>query len=416
VSTPPLQTLRPDSIRVEDLSLPEVIADPYPFYAALRQRSPLYGYSDLPPGTVPGDDEAPSSWAVLRHDQVVEVAKRPDIYSSRDPLQEASGAPTLMLVNHDDPEHRALRNRVQRFFTTTAVTPQSEWLASVCGELIGEMIDKPCDVMQGIAADLPAMMMTRMLDMPAADYPLFRQWATAFMLSAPLTPEQRSASNDEMLGYFVAKVQERAQTLDQGSNDFVSMLLRDEEGQRGLSVEEVIRFCFTLVVAGAETTTGLIGNLFWIAATRPEAYAALRSDSSLMDAFIEETLRIAGPPQRLFRIATQDTQLGGQIIKKGDWVAVFFAAANHDPEVWDAPTEFRLDRAGPRNHFSFGHGVHSCLGAMLVRIEARAVLTALLQQCSHVEAAAAADQGFVRQTATQLSYALETCRVVLHKA
>lgn len=407
-----MSTLTPETIAVKDLSDPRVIADPYPFYAALRPRSPIFGYSDLPPGTVPGADEAPSSWAVLSHDQVVEVSKQPDIYSSRDPLQEASGAPTLMLVNHDDPEHRALRNRVQKFFTTSAVTPQADWLADVCDDLVKDIAGRPTDIMQGIAADLPAMMMTRALDMPLEDFPKFRSWATAFMLSAPLTPEERSASNDEMLAYFVAKVSARAEEVANGSesSDFVSSLLRDEPGQRGLSVEEVIRFCFTLVVAGAETTTGLIGNLFWIAATQPSAYSALRADPSLMDAFIEETLRIAGPPQRLFRIATQDTQLGEQKIRKGDWVAVFFAAANHDPGVWDSPTEFRLDRPTPRSHFSFGHGIHQCLGAMLVRLEARAVLGALVKYGASVDAI---DGGFTRQTATQLSYALDRCEVVV---
>jgi len=86
-------------------------------------------------------------------------------------------------------------------------------------------------------------MMTRVLDMPFEDFPQFRQWATAFMLSAPLTPEERSASNDEMLAYFVAAVTRRAEEVAAGTNneDFVSRLLRDEPGQRGLSVEEVIR-------------------------------------------------------------------------------------------------------------------------------------------------------------------------------
>ena len=271
------------------------------------------------------------------------------------------------------------------------------------------MIGGPVDVMAGIAADLPAMMMTRMLDVPHADYPRFRQWATAFMLSAPLTPEQRSASNDEMLAYFVERVQTRAQS-GGSAEDFVSMLLQTKQEQVELTVEEVIRFCFTLVVAGAETTTGLIGNLFWIAATQPDAYAQVQHDPSLIDVFVEETLRIAGPPQRLFRIATQDTRLGEQTIRKDDWVAAFFAAANHDPDVWEAPTEFQLNRPSPRAHFSFGHGIHQCLGAMLVRLEARAIMQALCAQCGKVEVAPG---GFSRQSATQLSYALDTCNVVL---
>ncbi|MFK7916176.1 MAG: hypothetical protein AB8B93_19850, partial [Pseudomonadales bacterium] len=130
-----MSTPQTGHIAIEALASAAVIADPYPYYETLRPDSPIFGYRDLPPGTVPGTDEAPSSWAVLSHGQVAEVAKRPDIYSSRDPLQDASGAPTLMLVNHDDPEHKALRDRVQRFFTTSAVAPHAEWLAAVCADL-----------------------------------------------------------------------------------------------------------------------------------------------------------------------------------------------------------------------------------------------------------------------------------------
>lgn len=396
----------PDEFRVEDLSRPEVIANPYPYYAKLRSQSPLFGYRDLPPGTIPGTDEPPPSWAVLAHDQVTEVAKRADVFSSRDPLQEASGAPTLMLVHHDEPGHHELRNRVQRFFTASRVARHREWVSDTVVALLSEYADREVDVMKGIAADLPAMVMTRMLDMPLDDYPKFRRWATAFMLSAPLSPEERSRSNEEMLAYFADKVHARAAQTGDGS-DFIGALLNPEPGEPDLSIEEVIRFCFTLVVAGSETTTGLLGNLFWIAATEPAAFEQTRADASLTDRFLEEALRYAGPPQRLFRIANRDYELGGRTIRTGDWVAVFFAAANHDPDVWEAPVQFRLDRPQPRAHYSFGHGIHHCLGAMLVRLEARCLLDAMLTHFSRIEPVA-----FERQTATQLSYALDTCIVV----
>ncbi len=387
----------PETITVEKLADPAVIADPYPFYAALRDASPLYGYSDYPPGTVPGEDDPPTAWAVLKHEQVVEVARQADVFSSRDPLQEASGAPTLMLVNHDDPEHKSLRDCVQPFFTTSAVAPHGEWLASVCDDFVSAMIDKEVDVMQGVAADLPAMVMARILGMPHEDYPKFRQWATAFMLSAPMTPEERGASNQAMFEYFISKVGERA-AAGSSEGDFIGTLLQK------LSPEEVIRFCFTLLVAGAETTTGLIGNLFWQASLRPALFDQVIEDEDLVAPFIEETLRICGPPQRLFRVATRQTELGGKVINEGDWVAIFFAAANHDPLVWENPTEFRLDRQGARAHFTFGHGIHQCLGAMLVRLEARAVINALRKRRIEVTACPGED---VRQTATQLSYTFE---------
>jgi cytochrome P450 len=398
--------LNPSAIRIEELSSPVVIADPYPYYAALRDRSPIFGYRDLPPGTIPGTDEPPPSWAVLSHAQVTEVAKRVDVFSSRDPLQEASGAPTLMLVHHDDPTHAALRARVQRFFTSSAVARHQAWLETTTATMLKDLVDSETDVMKGIAADLPARVMTRMLGVPIEEFPRFRRWATAFMLSAPLSPDERSRSNADMLEFFSRFVAEAATAPDEG--DLVGSLLRSGPDQIPLSVEEVVRFCFTLVVAGSETTTGLLGNLFWIAATQPDAYRALRADPALTDRFIEEALRWAGPPQRLFRIATEDYALGGQTIRAGDWVAVFFGAANHDPVVWAAPDSFRLDRLQGRAHYTFGHGIHQCLGAMLVRLEARTLLNALTAVAADVEPLA-----FKRQTATQLSYALDECRVRL---
>lgn len=406
-----MSSVTPENVTAETLSAPEVIANPYPYYAALRSQSPLFGYSDLPPGTVPGEDAAPASWAVLAHDQIAHVARNPDIFSSRDPLQEASGAPTLMLVNHDDPHHRNLRNLVQGAFTASRVASHREWIDERVRQLLEPCADVEVNVMQGLAADLPAMVMTRMLDMPEADFPNFRRWATAFMLSTPMTPEERQASNTEMFAYFSAKVDERIAAGGQGES-FIDALLQAEFEGGKLSREEIIRFCFTLVVAGSETTTGLLGNLVWLMATYPDQYQAIRKNPDLIDGFIEETLRFAGPPQRLFRIATEDTEVGGKAIKKGDWVAIFFASANHDPAARDKPEEFRPGREGARTHASFGQGIHSCLGSMLVRLEARCAVEAICELFSNVRSGKAP---FVRQTATQLSYALDDCPVIFER-
>jgi cytochrome P450 len=250
--------------------------------------------------------------------------------------------------------------------------------------------------------------MTRMLDMPAGDFQLFRRWATAFMLSAPMLPEDRNASNLQMFEYFTDKV--RSRLACGGGEDFIGALLQAEYDGGSLTPEEVVRFCFTLVVAGSETTTGLLGNLVWLCATHPTCFQQLREAPAQIDGFIEEALRYAGPPQRLFRIATQDTDLGGESVHRGDWVAVFFAAANHDPAVWAQPDTFLPGRDRARSHYSFGQGIHGCLGAMLVRLEARCFMRALCTQFRAVQPGAAP---FVRQTATQLTYGLETCPVVL---
>ncbi|WP_264074109.1 cytochrome P450, partial [Mycolicibacter minnesotensis] len=149
------------------------------------------------------------------------------------------------------------------------------------------------------------------------------------------------------------------------AEDLISALLRAAvDGQR-LTPEEIVRFCVTLVVAGSETTTFLIGNLLHAMARDPETTARLRDDRTLVNVFVEEAMRVDGPPQRLFRIATRDVEVGGKQIRKGDWVALFFGSANRDPDVFPDPGKLDIDRPNIRQQLSMGHGLHFCLGASL---------------------------------------------------
>lgn len=162
-----------------------------------------------------------------------------------------------------------------------------------------------------------------------------------------------------------------------------------------------MRFCVTLVVAGSETTTYLIGNLLHVLARHPETASRLRADRTLLGPFIEETMRLDGPPQRLFRIATRDVEIGGASIRRGDWVALFFGAANRDPAVFPDPERFDIDRPNIRQQLSLGHGLHFCLGAALARLEVLAVLDAVLDRYSGIELT---DDPGTKQSASLLTH------------
>jgi cytochrome P450 len=144
----------------------------------------------------------------------------------------------------------------------------------------------------------------------------------------------------------------------------------------------------------------------------PQEAAAVRADRSLIGAFLNETLRLTGPPQRLFRIATCDVQVGDATIRKGDWVALFFAAANHDPEVFPEPREFRLDRENSGRHLTYGIGIHYCLGAPLATLEMECLVDALFDRFAGMERGAEAP---VPQTATLLQHSCTSIPVVFYE-
>ncbi len=116
----------------------------------------------------------------------------------------------------------------------------------------------------------------------------------------------------------------------------------------------------------------------------PDVRRKLAADPSLIDAFIDESLRHGGPPQRLFRIATQDVEVAGRMIREGEWVALFFAAANHDPAMFPEPEKFDIERPNLNKQLTFGVGIHHCLGSALARMEGRALIATLLERMDDV--------------------------------
>ena len=370
----------------------DTIASPYGLYEQLRPFAPCPGYRDYPPGTIPGHDDPVSAWVLLDYAHVSAAARDHRVFSSRDPLQEQSSAPTLMLVNHVNPEHDRLRNIVNLAFSRSRVEAMTPWVRQIVDDLVAGLPDTRIEAMSALSSAIPACVMARLLGLEDEVFDRFRHWGTAFMLSADLTPEEREKSNIDLAGYFHNTVTLLEAALSRGAvvNDgLIAALLQEETDEGRLTLDEVIRFCITLVVAGAETTTFLLGNLLHNLATMPEIRVRLSADRSLIAPFIDETLRHSGPPQRLFRIATQDVEIGGRTIRAGEWVALFFAAANHDPAIFPDPSHFDMDRKNLNKQLTFGVGIHHCLGSALARMEANALIAAILDQWSELNLAEA---------------------------
>jgi cytochrome P450 len=203
----------------------------------------------------------------------------------------------------------------------------------------------------------------------------FKRWSNAIVgiQENPFDPA-RFAAIAELRGYFAGLAAERRAS---PGADLVSALTRVRETSETLNDEQVVGFCVLLMIAGNETTTNLLGNLLSRLARQPEAWLELRADPALIEGAIEESLRLDSPAQMVTRVATADVQIGPAAIKAGEMLMVYLASANRDPSRWDEPAMFEVQRERGR-HLAFGHGVHTCIGAPLARMEARAAMQALV--------------------------------------
>jgi cytochrome P450 len=287
------------------------------------------------------------------------------------------------LLTDDPPRHTALRNLLAKAFTPAAMEamrPAIEQLANGLADAIPRGVE--VDVVAALTTPLPVAVIAGMMGVPNERAMDFKRWSNAMLgiQDGPIEAE-RIRLLMELRSYFASLAEARRV---QPADDLVSALAKaGEEGER-LTDDQVVGFCILLMIAGNETTTNLLGNLLNRLAGAPAAWAALRADPAQLEGAIEESLRVDSPAQMVLRRATEDVTVGGATIAAGDLVMVYLASANRDPSRWADPADFAFARERDR-HVAFGHGVHTCIGAPLARIEAKAAMQALLARFGAIE-------------------------------
>ncbi len=383
------------------------VTDPYPVYQQMRDQTPTE-LIFLPAGVVPGLDEPLKAWALMKYADVYNALRDHDTFSSaRNPLVEKGIFPRLVLIADDPPRHTRFRRLVNKAFTLKRVEALEPWITKVANEQLDEMGTGEVDVVQSYTIPLPVKVIARLLGIPGEEYPTFKRWSDAFISALiSITLEERMRNTQEMVAYF-GKI--AAARRAHGAEDLITALVEAEVEGESLEEWEILGFCMLLLIAGNETTTNLMSNMLNLLVDRPDLWQRLREDRGLVETIIEETLRYESPVQQLLRVATRDVEVSGVKIPEGEMVAVFFGAANRDPQEFPNPDEFRLDR-DLRNHVSFGMGIHYCLGAPLARAEARILLNAFLDRfpvITHGEAQA------VRQTQSPIVFGFQQLPLVL---
>ena len=346
--------------------------------AGLHERGPVHR-AVLPDGT--------AVWAVIGYDEAIDALSDPRLSVAVMTAAGVLDAGKLTtdqrngllrgLTSTDPPDHTRLRRLVSSAFTARRVAAMRPWISSLTDTLIdGFAPAGRVELMSRLALPLPMLVMSELLGIPEADRPRFREGSRLLMLGLG-TPDFPLDAALDFLQFLRELCSYKREHPDDG---LVSALIRARDDGDALVEDELTSMVFLMILAGHDTTVGLIGNGVYLLLKDPEQLAAVRADPSLLPSAIEEFLRMESPvPVANFRAALDSFELAGTRIAAGDLVAISLQSANLAPAQFTDPQ--RLDPARSQGrHLAFGHGIHYCLGAPLARLEAEAAIGTLLRR------------------------------------
>ena len=350
----------------------------YEHYRHLRQHAPVA--------------EQQGVWQVARYADVRRVLRDHETFSSAVATPAKGGNPSMLF--RDPPIHNRLRKLVSYAFKPSHIEAQHDLVESRCAELMASMRrHEEVDLVEALAAPLPVTVIAQMLGVEDGNMQDFKRWSDKIFSSiGEILFAQPDASVQEatakMNAYFLGKIEKLRPA---PGNNLLGRLIRTETEDGYLSDEELLSFCRLLLIAGNETTTGLITGCVRVFDEMPETFEALKADRDLVPGFIEETLRFYSPFSATVRRTTRATELAGVAIPKGVIVVPLTASANRDESVFDQPDEFVIDR-DPNPHVAFGYGIHNCLGAHLARLEGRIAVAGMVDALDRIEISETADR------------------------
>ena len=360
-----------------DLYDPSYLADPSGVWEQMRQQCPVAHTARRGGG-----------WMLSRHADIAAVALDTGTFSSRagevtGPIPEPGRELELPPVTSDPPAHAADRKLLVPLFTRNAVDRFEDLTRETATRLIDAFADRTeVDAASEFARDVPVVVTSRMLGLPAADEGKFHDWTVRMLKDGAEDYEVRAAAVSEIRGYFRRLI---ASPPVAGAPGIISYLRNRQATDPALSDDRIVGMSFLMLIAGIDTTWSVLGSALWHLAAHPGQREALVADLALIPAAVEEFLRLYAPVT-IGRVVTREATIGGRRICPGERVVLPWAAANHDPAVFDHASEFVLGRQRNR-HLAFGVGIHRCLGAHLAQMELRVSLEEWLRRIPEFELA-----------------------------
>jgi cytochrome P450 len=351
--------------------------DPHPVYARLRREAPVFWCAEG------------QFWALSRYEDVRRVGHDTALFSSRrgtllsDGRARDAGGPhapgARHLMRSDPPDHTMLRKIVAQSFTPRMIASLEDRARVIARDLF-DQIDGTAvtDVVAALSAPLTTFVIAELMGVPRDRWAEFWTWTDSAIaqVDAGRNDPALAGHISDLMTFFGELLEQRRR---QPADDIVSDLVAGELHGQPLTELDLLTYCKFLLVAGTETTRNLISSGTALLSEFPDQRGLLIDSPGLIPGAVEEMLRITSPVLAFCRTATADTEIRGQRIAAGDYVALLYASANRDEDIWPDPDRFDVARRQARPHVAFGFGAHVCLGANLARMEARVLFEELLR-------------------------------------
>jgi len=370
-----------------DLSNPNIYLteSQWPIFERLRKDAPVHYCKESAFGPF---------WSVTRFEDIVEVDKNNHLFSSEPAITLGDNPEDFqlpMFIAMDAPKHDAQRKAV-----TGAVAPRNlATLEPVIRNHVIEILDglpkdETFNWADRVSIELTTRMLATLFDFPFERREKLTFWSDMATASPDIagddsvSEEERMAALTECLEEFTVLWNERVNLPAGERQDFISMLAHSP-ATRNMEPMEYLGNLILLIVGGNDTTRNSLSGGVEFLNQFPEQYDKLRKHPELIPSMVSEIIRFQTPLMHMRRIAMEDTVLGGQHIKKGDKVVMWYASGNRDERKIDRPDEFIIDRKNPRNHLSFGFGIHRCMGNRLAEMQLRIVWEEILKRFDNIE-------------------------------
>ena len=361
---------------------PELMACPHAFFKKLRDEAPVY------------QDPNTGIFQVSKHELICKVARDAKLFSNQFGVIQRSGGgdypqeaadimanegypPVDTMLTADPPRHTSYRSLVDKAFTPKRVSDMGPAIEEKTNFIIDQFIeDGKCEVATQLAQPLPIRVIAEALGASTDDYEFFRISSQAFtdQLSGTSTPEEHIEIAKKLVKfqqYFAERLDEKAKNpTDDILSDLATLEFEDENDvTRKMETPEQLSIIQQLLVAGNATTAHSITEAIKLLIENPDQMELVVNDHSLIPNMIEESLRLLTPTNNMWRIATEDTELGGVAIPAGSALLLRYGSGNRDEDLFENPDKFDVTRKNARRHVAFGQGIHVCLGMNLSRKE-----------------------------------------------